>query len=162
MIVVADTWIHLRHLGAPQGFVLAGNPDWLDMEVCARISQICWPRWWDVKGGRPRENFLGWFRRLSEFWSASEEYFWSIVERLVRQHQQNLLCAVGNSIGVLDGIAHIGPWNPLPVALKRFLGVSALLQKGTHFMWFLLGMTLHTARTFNSKELTVRNALLAV
>lgn len=67
MIVVADTWIHLRHLGAPQGYVLAGNPDWLDMEVCARISQICWPRWWDVKGGRPRENFLGWFRRLSEF-----------------------------------------------------------------------------------------------
>ena len=29
MMVVADTWAHVRHLGAPQGYVPAGDPDFL-------------------------------------------------------------------------------------------------------------------------------------
>ena len=27
MMVVADTWAHVQHLGAPQGYVPAGDPD---------------------------------------------------------------------------------------------------------------------------------------
>ena len=61
MMVVADTYVHVQHLGVPQGYVPAEGPDWLFMEVaqeCLKYSGLIDKMLMEVE-----ENSPCWFRR---------------------------------------------------------------------------------------------------